>query len=285
MIDRLWEPEGQPRAVVQLIHGMAEHIDRYDPAARFLAAQGYVVAGRNHRGHGPNAEILGYFAPKDGWNALVEDAHDVSLALKKQYPGLPFILLGHSMGSFVAREYTLRYGKELSALVLSGTGYYPAALCRAAGALAAISPRKKPAKLVDHLAFAGNNKAFAPARTPFDWLSRDEKAVDAYIADPLCGFVFTGAAFRDFFGGLKALSDESRLAALPQTLPVYFFSGDQDPVGQAGSGVKKVAEQFRNAGVQDVTVRLYPGGRHEMLNEINRDEVERDLAAWLNARF
>lgn len=284
MAYRLWQPVGEPRAVVQLVHGMAEHIDRYDRMARALTAQGYVVAGRNHRGHGPEAETLGYFADKDGWNALVEDAHDLSLALKKQYPGLPFILLGHSMGSFVSREYALRYGRELSALVLSGTGYYPAALCAVAGALAAVSPQKKPAKLVDKLAFSGSNKAFSPARTPFDWLSRDEQEVDAYMADPLCGFVFTGAAFRDFFGGLRALADESRLTALPQDLPVYFLAGDQDPVGQSGSGVKKVAEQFRRAGVRDVTVRLYPGGRHEMFNEINRDEVDQELAAWLASR-
>lgn len=278
---RIWKPLWRPRAIVQLMHGMAEHIDRYAPLARTLNAAGYLVAGLNYRGHGARTERLGYFAPEKGWDCLVEDAHNFSQQLTSEYPGLPLILLGHSMGSFAAREYALRYGDELSALVLSGTGHYGPALCRAGRLLAWCSPRKRPAVLVDKIAFSANNKPFAPARTPFDWLSRDEAAVDAYIADPLCGFVFTGSAFADFFGGLLRLTDEKRLNALPAGLPVYFFSGDQDPVGQMGEGVKKTADSFRRAGVRSATVRLYPGGRHEMLNETNREEVISDLLSWL----
>ena len=281
---RVWETEGTPRAVVQILHGMAEHIDRYDRMARALNAAGYAVAGRNHRGHGRDAALLGYFADKDGWDVILQDAHDVSLTLKKRFPGVPFILLGHSMGSFLAREYALRYGGELDGLILSGTGFYPKALCVSGWLLAKASPKKKPAAMVNQIAFSGNNKPFAPGRTGFEWLSRDEKEVDKYVADPLCGFCFTGSAFADFFGGLTRLTDLGRLAAMPRDLPVYFLSGSQDPVGQMGQGVRQVAEQFEQSGMRDVTVKLYEGARHELFNEINRDEVTADLIAWLDAK-
>ena len=280
-MEKMWMPDAAPRAIVQIVHGMAEHIERYDRPARALNAAGYLVCGRNHRGHGPEAKLLGYFADEGGWDKLIEDAHQVSLDVQRQYPGVPFFLLGHSMGSFVAREYAIRYGKELSGLILSGTGFYPKALCRAGHLMAALSPKRKPAKLVNSIAFAGNNKPFAPGRTGFEWLSRDEKEVDQYVADPLCGFTFTGRAFADFFGGLEALTDESRLKAMPRELPVYFMSGDHDPVGQMGQGVQQVADQFKRAGMQDVTVKLYKDARHELFNELNRDEVIADLIAWL----
>ena len=285
MAERIWKPEGQPKAIVQLVHGMAEHIDRYDRMARGLNAAGYLVVGRNHRGHGKDAELLGYFADKDGWNVLIEDAHDMSVDTKKHYPGVPFILLGHSMGSFVAREYALQYGNELDGLILSGTGFYPKPLCAAGKMMAKLSPKKKPANFINSIAFAGNNQPFAPGRTGFEWRSRDEKEVDKYVADPLCGFTFTGSAFADFFGGLMALTDESRLSTMPKDLPVYFMSGDHDPVGQMGEGVKQVAEAFREAGVQNVTVKLYKDARHELFNELNRDEVTHDMVAWLDHYF
>lgn len=281
----VWSPEGAPRAVVQILHGMAEHIERYDRMAKALNEKGFLVAGRNHRGHGKEAEILGYFADHDGWDAILNDAHQDSEILKRQYPGAPFILLGHSMGSFLAREYTLRFGKELDGLILSGTGFYPKTLCSSGRLLARLAPKKKPANFVNGIAFAGNNKPFAPGRTGFEWLSRDEKEVDKYVADPLCGFCFTGAAFADFFGGLMALTDESRLKAMPKDLPVYFMSGDHDPVGQMGEGVQKVAEQFKNAGMKDVTVKLYKDARHELFNELNREEVTFDLISWLDRRL
>jgi alpha-beta hydrolase superfamily lysophospholipase len=208
---RIWAPATAPKAIVQIVHGMAEHIGRYERTALALNEAGYLAAGRDHRGHGKDAETLGYFADRDGWDAILEDAHRVSLDLKKKYPGVPFYLLGHSMGSFLAREYAIRYGNELDGLILSGTGMYGRPLCRAGKLMASLSPKKKPADFVNNIAFAGNNKPFAPGRTGFEWLSRDEKEVDKYVADPLCGFCFTGGAFADFFGGLLALTDESRL--------------------------------------------------------------------------
>ena len=281
---RVWKPAGQPKGLVQILHGMAEHIDRYQRLAQALNEAGYLVFGRNHRGHGPEAKTLGYFADENGWQYLADDIWADAQAVRGQYPGLPYFLLGHSMGSFLAREYALQHGKELSGLILSGTGWYPRALCRSARLLAKLSPRKKPAMLVGGIAFSGNNKPFSPGRTGFEWLSRDEQEVDKYVADPLCGFCFTGGAFADFFGGLAALTYENDLKAMPKDLPVYFVSGDQDPVGQMGKGVLQVAEQFKRIGMTDVTVKLYPGARHEVFNETNRDEIISDLIAWLNEK-
>lgn len=287
----LWQPDIPCRGVVQLIHGMAEHIARYDRLARALCEAGYAVAGHSHLGHGEDAreDELGYFGAKDGWNHLVEDAHTVHNMLMERFPGQRFAILGHSMGSFVAREYLLRYGGDLTAAVICGTGWYPGALCSVAQAAAALcgvfGGWQKPAPLVDRLMSKDNNKGFSAVRTQFDWLSRDTAEVDKYCADPRCGFLFTARGYYDMFTGLKALSQLHRLSALPGDLPVLFIAGDADPVGAQGKGVNTVAQQFRDAGVQDVTVRLYAGARHELFNEINRDEITSDLIGWLNSRM
>ena len=282
----LWTPEGEVRAVVQILHGMAEHIARYDRLARALCARGYAVAGHDHRGHGQKCpeDKIGYCADQNGWSKVVGDAHQETLLLKNRFPGKKLILLGHSMGSFLAREYVLRYGGDISALVLSGTGYYGKALCAAGGFLAKLCPPKKPSKLVDSIAFSANNKPFKPARTGFDWLSRDEKEVDKYVADARCGFIFTARAFGDFFGGLKDLTKTERLAAIDPALPILIISGDNDPVGGMGAGVKSVYDEYKRAGLKHVTMKLYPGARHEIFNETNRDEVTNDLADWLDGQ-
>lgn len=279
----VWTPEGAPRAIVQIFHGMAEHIDRYDRVARDLAQKGYVASGHNHKGHGPetpDAE-LGYFYAKDGWRKIVEDGHAVSEWLKQQWPGIPLVLLGHSMGSFLARDYITRYPGEPDALILSGTGWYPPGLCRAARMMAGLAKPDKPAPQIDKIGFSGNNKPFQPARTSFDWLSRNNAEVDKYIADPRCGFVFTGRAYYDLFTGLLGLTRLAELEHVPADMPICFISGDSDPVGQMSKGVLTVAEQFRSAGLKDVTVKLYHNARHEIFNEMNRDEVIADLSAWL----
>lgn len=284
----LWQTDAPCRGVIQLVHGMAEHIARYDRLARALCAAGYTVAGHSHLGHGEDAreDELGFFGRKDGWDHLVEDVHAAHEMLLTRFPGQRFAILGHSMGSFVTREYLLRYGGDLTAAVICGTGWFPVPLCSVARAAAALCGTfggwQKPAPLVDRLMSKDNNKAFAPARTPFDWLSRDTAEVDKYIADPRCGFLFTARGYYDMFTGLKNLSRLHRLAALPGDLPVLFISGDADPIGTQGKGVNTVAQQFRNAGVRDVTVRLYPGARHELFNETNRDEITAELIDWLN---
>lgn len=284
----LWQTDAPCRGVIQLVHGMAEHIARYDRLARALCAAGYTVAGHSHLGHGEDAreDELGFFGRKDGWDHLVEDVHAAHEMLLTRFPGQRFAILGHSMGSFVTREYLLRYGGDLTAAVICGTGWFPGPLCSVARAAAALcgvfGGWQKPAPLVDRLMSKDNNKAFAPARTPFDWLSRDTAEVDKYMADLRCGFLFTARGYYDMFTGLKSLSRLHRLAALPGNLPVLFISGDADPIGTQGKGVNTVAQQFRNAGVRDVTVRLYPGARHELFNETNRDEITAELIDWLN---
>ena len=282
---RAWLPEVPPMAVVQFVHGMSEHIDRYDAPARYLASRGYLVVGHTHLGHGPRAEIKGYFARENGWQRLIDDVHALRLRTQKEYPRLPYFILGHSMGSFVVRCYLREHAAGLAGCMLSGTGCIPKGtaatgeivsnlICHLGGA-------KKPSRLIDKLGFSASNKPFAPNRTPFDWLSRDERAVDRYIADPDCGFVFTASGYRDLFRGLLRLAELDEMRKIPKDLPLLLFSGDQDPVGGMGEGVRQVAEEFRQAGLADVTVKLYPHARHETFNELNRDKVYSDLVQWL----
>lgn len=285
----VWQPAGKPRAVVQLVHGMAEHIGRYDRLARALCGAGYAVAGHNHLGHGPEArkEDLGFFAAEKGWNAVVEDVHKARVLLEEYFDELPHVLLGHSMGSYVVREYLLRHAQKLAGCVISGTGTMSAALCSlgmaVSGLCALVGGWHKPSALVGKMVYGTQNNAFKPARTPFDWLSRDEKEVDQYIADPLCGFLFTARGYYDMFSGFKALTNVKRLSLMPKTLPVRFIAGSADPVGANGQGVQAVSRQFIAAGMKEVDVRLYNAARHELFNETNRDEVTDDLIAWLNA--
>ena len=283
---RVWMPEGAPKAIVQLVHGMAEHIDRYDAPARALCDAGYLVVGHTHLGHGPKATIQGHFADEDGWDRLLEDIHRLRTETEKAYPGVPYFILGHSMGSFLTRCYLTEHGEGLRGAVLSGTGWFGAGQVKSGIALTnilcALGQAQKPAPLVDKLAFSSSNKPFRPNRTNFDWLCRDNAEVDKYIADPYCGFLFTASGYRELFRGLDRLRNMDTLKKMPKELPVYFFGGDSDPVGSLGSGIPKVADQFRAAGLRDVTVKLYPGGRHEMFNEINREEVYQDLIAWLD---
>lgn len=285
---RLWLPEGAPKGIVQFVHGMAEHIDRYDAPAQALCQGGYLVVGHTHLGHGPKAPVQGYFAQENGWDRLLDDIQLLRQETEQAYPGVPYFLLGHSMGSFLVRCYLTEHGEGLRGAVLSGTGWFGTGPVKAGlaltGLLCALGQGKKPAALVNMLAFGSSNKAFAPSRTDYDWLSRDAAQVDKYVADPHCGFLFTAAGYRDMFRGLDRLRHLDELKKMPKRLPVYFFGGDQDPVGGMGTGVPKVAEQFRQAGLRDVTVKLYPGGRHEMFNETNAQEVCADLLAWLNAR-
>lgn len=278
-----WPAKGETKAVIQFVHGMAEHIRRYDETARRLNEAGFTVVGHTHMGHGPYADILGYFGAKGGWDVLIEDVHALRVETQKQFPGVPYFLLGHSMGSFVVRGYCLKYEKGLSGVILSGTGHFEKATLDAGllvtKLIGLLGGAKKPSKAVSKLTSSGSNPDY---KTPFDWLTRDDSEVQKYIDDPLCGFPFTAAGYRDMFSGLARLYPE-KLSPMEKDIPVYLFSGDKDPVGANGAGVQKVAQEIRDAGVKDVTVKLYPDARHEMFNELNRQEVWADLISWMNA--
>lgn len=278
----LWAPEGREiKGVVQLVHGICEYILRYDNFARFLASQGYVVVGNDHLGHGKTAtgpQEYGYFSR---WWDLVHDVRTLQLKVKETYPELPYFLLGHSMGSFVARTFLIDYPGSLNGCILSGTGQEPPVTVAAGKFLTGMGDPKKVNKLFYDLSIGAYNKKFAPTRTSADWICRDEAVVDAYLADPLCNFPTKAGMNHAMMTGLQYVADKENLRKMDKNLPVYFFAGDQDPVGAMGKGVKKVSGWFREAGMKDVTVKLYPGGRHEMLNETNKEEVYADVLAWL----
>lgn len=283
----IWAPE-QPRAVLQIAHGMAEHIARYDDFAKWMCQQGIAVVGANHLGHGLTATSgeLGYFAAKDGWEHVVEDIGIVRDYAASVFPGTAQCILGHSMGSFLTRHYlTTPHSAGLSCAVISGTANHSVLLASVAGglsgALGLIQGKKHRSSLVNQLSFGSYNNAFKPNRTEFDWLCRDCDVVDKYCADPLCGFVFTLSAYRDLFRGLKYIARRKNTAKISKNLPCMFIAGDRDPVGSCGNGVRQVAESFTDAGVKEVVLKLYPDCRHEVLNEQNRLEVYSDVLGFM----
>lgn len=277
----LWLPEGEVRGVVQLVHGICEYALRYEPFALYLAGEGFAVAGSDHLGHGRTAKDEGEFGYFDNWWDLVEDVHTLRTMMAGRFAGKPYFLLGHSMGSFVARTYLIDYPGTLSGCILSGTGQEPAVTVALGKFLTGMGDPHKVNKLFYNLSIGAYNRKFAPNRTVADWICRDEAVVDAYLADPYCNFQTTAGMNHAMMSGLQYLSKKANLAKMDKDTPVYFFAGDSDPVGAMGEGVKKVAGWFREAGVKDVRMKLYPGGRHEMLNEINREEVFADTLAWL----
>lgn len=286
-----WLPEGPPKAVVQIAHGMAEHSARYARLAEALTAAGYAVYANDHRGHGGTASKAdhGYFADHDGWDTVVADLRAVTAFAQEENPGLPVFLLGHSMGSFLSRAYVIEDSRELAGLVLSGTSGDPGLLRTVgvvlAGTEARLRGRRHVSPLLDRLTFGQYNAAFKPNRTDFDWLSRDEAEVDLYVADEQCGNTFTSGFFADLAGGVGVINDRRKVARVRRDLPILLVSGDADPVGDGGKGVRAVAEQYESVGVADVTCTLYPGARHEIFNETNRDEVTADVIAWLDAHL
>ena len=283
-------PEGRPRAVLQMTHGMVEYIGRYEELARFLAGQGIAAVGHDHLGHGGTAatkEDYGYFGRPDGNRLLLDDIFAVTRWAKAlpALAGLPWFLLGHSMGSFYARQYLCEHGGELSGAILMGTGWQPRAAALAGRALchllAAFKGWHYRSKLVDGMAFGSYNRSFAPARTSKDWLNRDGREVDRYLADERCSFRFTLNGYDSLFTGLDRLCDRRLLAQAPKVLPVLFLSGADDPVGSRGKGVERAAQSLRDAGVRHIAVKLYPAARHELLLELNRQEVFADIQAFM----
>jgi alpha-beta hydrolase superfamily lysophospholipase len=286
-----WLPDGPPKAAVQLAHGMAEHSARYARLASALTDAGYAVYAHDHRGHGTTGpeDDHGFFADENGWASVVDDMRRVTRLAQDENPGLPLFLLGHSMGSFLARSYVIEDSGDLAGLVLSGTGGDPGLLGKAglllAKAEARLRGRRHVSPLLDKLLFGRYNAAFKPNRTPFDWLSRDEAEVDAYIADTMCGKTFTSGFFVDLVGAQPAINDRRQVARIRRDLPILLLSGEKCQVGANGRGPREVAERLRSVGVTDVTCTLYPGARHEIFNETNRDEVTADLIRWLDAHL
>jgi alpha-beta hydrolase superfamily lysophospholipase len=285
-----WPPEGAARAVIHVTHGLAEHAGRYARFAAALTARGFVVYAHDQRGHGRTAQTgdeLGFFAAEDGWRRVVGDAEELLMEEGRRHAGLPLALFGHSMGSFVAQQVMARQSERLAAAVLSGANGMRSPLA-AVGRLVARAERwrhgaRSSSPLINQLAFGNFNRRFSPARTAFDWLSRDEAEVDKYVGDPLCGFDCSTQLWVDFLDGIADALNPAHKKRVRPDLPVYILAGSRDPVAANGRGAEALAAAYRAAGLTDVTCRLYPDARHELLNETNRDEVTRDLLEWLES--
>ncbi len=282
-----WNPNGEVRAVLQISHGMVEFIDRYDEFAQFLAEQGILVTGNDHLGHGESVqseEHYGFFAEKDGNKTLLRDIHRLRVITQKDYPEIPYFILGHSMGSFLVRQYLCLHGEGLAGAVIMGTGYQPRIMVRFGMALTTFLARIKGwnyrSRLVDGMAFGGYNRKFGSAEGK-EWLSRDAENVRRYMGEKWCSFRFTLNGYYNLFYSIYTLTFEKHLHNMPKKLPILFASGEDDPVGQFGKGVKKVEEQFRKAGMQNVSCKLYPKDRHEILNETDRTQVYEDIYDWI----
>ncbi|MBQ3483284.1 MAG: lysophospholipase [Clostridia bacterium] len=282
----IWKPQDvTPRGIVQLSHGMCEYVQRYDAVARAFCAAGFVFCGNDHLGHGqtaPDAEALGYTAPRGGADFLVEDLHTMSRLVKNEYPELPLVLYGHSMGSFAARMYLTRYGEELAGALISGTAgpEAPAGLAKhLAHMIAKTRGAHHRSTFLSSLAFGSYNRRFREEDHPHSWLSRSRAEQEKYKNDPYCTFTFTAAGFDTLFTLLETVSKKDWAANVPKKLPILLFSGDMDPVGNYGKGVQKIYDRLVAAGCC-VRLKLYEGGRHEMHNETNRDEVLSDIIAF-----
>lgn len=286
-----WTTETAPTAVVQIVHGIADHIGRYDQFARYLNGKGYLVVGEDHMGHGLSPETggtVGYF--HGGWFAAVEDTVRLLRMTREAHPGIPYILLGHSMGSFLTRTILIQYPDlDISGVILSGTAWMDEKMLAVGKAAASIEGKRigeqTPCKVLHSLIFGPYNRKVERPRTKNDWLTRDSVIVDEYNADPLCTFIPSCGLIRDMMGGISFNQKKGHLARMNKRLPVLFVAGGDDPVGDYGRGVRRSAQEFQNAGMEDVAVRIYPLCRHEILNEINRAEVFREINIWIREKF
>ena len=288
-----WKPEGKIKAVLQICHGMVEYVNRYDKFAEFLCSQGYYVVGNDHLGHGKSIQSkkdYGYFNEKYGNACILGDMHTLRQRTMKKYPHIPYFMLGHSMGSALVRQYVQMYGNGLSGIILIGVvaDHNPAALrfarhmCRV---MAAFRGWHYRSKFMDRLTLGSYNKGYKPARTRADWITSDNQLLDAYVDDPLCSFMFTVNAYYHMFSGMRQIQKKESFYMIPKTLPMLIAAGDEDPAGKFGKGVKKIYEKYKSAGIQDVSLRLYSGDRHELLNETDRTQVYEDLLGWLEDKI
>ncbi len=281
---QVWRPSDPATHIIQVVHGLGEYADRYSRFAAAATARGCIVACHDHRGHGHNSDEPGHFADSGGWHAVATDTHTVNRRLRESHAGMPLILLGHSMGSYIAQFYAMHFGANFDALILSASAMPSRVPLSLAYAIAKIESWRLGVRgrstLLDRLGFGNFNKAFRPARTELDWLSRDEQEVDYYVADPLCGGPYSCGLWLDLIGGLLEISSDNALSRVSSDLPILITGGSADPVG-GDRGMGKLAMHYAQTGHQRLKVNIYPGGRHEMLNEINRDEVTRDWIDWI----
>jgi alpha-beta hydrolase superfamily lysophospholipase len=284
-----WIPDVErPVCIFQIVHGMAEHIERYDEFAKFLAQKGILVVGEDHLGHGksvPDGGTYGYFCEEDAAGVLVRDVHRLKKIIQEQYPGILYLIMGHSMGSFITRNYLFNYGSGVGGAVIVGTGMQSKFTLMTARTVTAVQKvfcgSRHVGKFIDKASFGKFNDRFQPARTAVDWLSRNEENVDRYIADPLCGFVFTLNGFAALFELIHNCYDEGKLEKMPKQLPILLVSGADDPVGNYGESVEKVYHSYQEHGMQNVQMKLYEKDRHELLNEIDREQVYGDIYRWI----
>lgn len=280
-----WFPEGEVVGVLQIVHGMAEHIERYDAFASYIASKGFYVVGHSHLGHGKSVttdENLGYFHSPNGNECVLGDIDTLRRKTEEQFQNVPYFILGHSMGSFLVRQYVGIYGEGLSGAIVMGTGDQPK-IAVVAGKMicklfAAFKGWKYRSNIVNALIIGSYERKYGKA-----WLSKNQDNVIQYEKDPLCGFVFTLNAFYHMLDGIGKMNAAEKAGKMPKTLPVFFVAGSEDPVGACGVGVKQVYQRYVEMGVKQVRLKLYEGNRHEILNEFDRENVYQDIWEWIDA--
>lgn len=285
-----YQDEAVPvKGIVQISHGMCEYIGRYDAFAAYLCSNGYAVFGNDHLGHGATSDgengIDGYFGEKNGREYVLADLHTMNQIAHEKYPHLPLVLLGHSMGSFYARAYAAHWADTISGLIICGTGgANPAAGVGLAltSIIGALRGKTYRSALVNHMAFGAYLKRIEKPNTPYDWICRNEQIVSRYAKDPKCTFVFTVSAFHELMAILKSVSGKSWAASLPKELPIYLIAGEADPVGDYGKGVRQVYDLLRQEEIKSLSISMYPDMRHEILNEIGKEQVYDDVKNWLD---
>lgn len=288
-----WVPSDQKiRIILHIAHGMLEHIDRYDDFANYLAQNGVLVVGNDHLGHGSSIiseEDRGFFAEENGNKIVLEDMHTLSNIIKAEYPNLPYFLLGHSMGSFLARQYIINYEKELNGVIIVGTGFQPFILIKLGEIITRIISIFKGwryrSRFINSLTIGKNNKKFEPGRTKVDWLSRDQEIVDNYINDKRIDFIFTLNAFYNMFKGMLHLYDNNNISKIQKDFPMILLSGEDDPVGNFGKDIVKLYNSYKKIGMVNVSYKLYENDRHEIINELDREIIYKDILNWMEGNF
>ena len=288
-----WVPEAEkPVCILQIVHGMTEYIDRYDEFARYMAERGILVVGDDHLGHGKSVrpgEPYGYFCKHDAPMVLVRDEHRLKKLMQKKYADVPYIILGHSMGSFILRNYLFRYGKGIDGAIIMGTGMTPKPVLLSGIALSTIQGLiygdNHVCNFINKMSFSSFDERIDMTKEPGNWLSKNEENIMKYAGDPMCNFTFTANGFQTMFRLIYNLHDREKLKKMPPDLPVIFLSGEDDPVGDYGKAVKQVYQSFREIGMENVQIKLYPKDRHEILNELDREDVYGDIYRWILQRI